>query len=99
MDEVDQFIISKLYHGSLVICSFNCSTVVMCKKKRKASSEPGARDDYIDMQYDAKTESLKKPCSQTTSPLDQHYTKPPMTAVQPTKGIELKENEEFAEDA
>ena len=72
----------------------------MVYKKKKASSESGARDDYTDMRYDAKTESLKasgKPRLPTTSPLH-HYTKPPMTAVKPTKDIELKENEELAED-
>ena len=73
----------------------------MCKKKKKkSSSKPGAREDYIDMQYDAKTESLKspkKPRSQTTSPLHQQYTKPTITAVKPTKDIELKENEAYAE--
>ena len=73
----------------------------MCKKKKKAPSKPGALEDYVDMQYNAKTESLKspkKPHSQTTSPSHQHYTKPPMIAVKPTKDIELKENEEFADD-
>ena len=73
----------------------------MCKKKKKASNTPEAHEDYIDMQYDAKTKSLKapkKPRPQTTSPSHQQETKPPITAVKPTKDIELKENEEFAED-
>ena len=69
-------------------------------KKRKAPSKSGARDDYNDMRYDAKTESLKaprKPHLLTTSS-SHHYTKPPMTALKPTKNIELKENKELAED-
>ena len=81
------------------IYSFNCSIVVVYKK-RKVPSEPRARDDYTDMRYDSATESLKaprKPHLPTALPSHQ-YTKPPITAVKPTKNIELKENEEFAED-
>ena len=77
---------------------FNCSIVVVYKK-RKPSSESEARSDYTDMTYDARTESLeapKNPLLLTTSP-SHHHTKPPMTAVKPTKYIELKENEEFAD--
>ena len=73
---------------------------MMCKKKKKAPSIRGALEDYVDMQYNAKTESLKsprKPHCQTTSPSYQHYTKPTITAVKPTKDIELKENEAYAE--
>ena len=85
----------------LILTPSTACSVVVVYKKRKVSSQPAARDDYTDMKYDVKTESVKAPrmtYSQSTSSSHQHYMKPPMTAVKPTKDIELKENEENPED-
>lgn len=68
----------------------------MCKKKRKASSELGAGDDNIEMEYHAKTESLKASTKPREVCYNEHYSKPPLTGVKPTKA--MKENEEFTDD-
>ena len=70
-------------------------------KKKRPSRDPGTHDDYTDMKYSAKTDSLryqKEPHSKPTLPSHQHYMNPPEAAVNPIQDIELKENEELAED-
>ena len=76
--------------------------VVIKKRKAPITLEANASYTDMDVRYEARVESVKatrKPHSQPTSSSHQHYIKPPMTAVKPGKDVELKENEELAEDA
>ena len=76
------------------------SIVGVVYRKRMPSKEPGTHNDYTDMKYSAKTNSLRYqsgPHSKLTLPSHQRYMKSPEAAVNPFQDIELKENKELAE--
>ena len=70
-------------------------------KKKRHSRDPRTHDAYTDMRYSVKIDSLRYqrgPQSEPTLESHQHDMKPPEAAVNPVQDIELRENEELAED-